>query len=220
VKKVVIIYTSMGGLINTMKTLCKEKLPECEIINIADDSLIKEVIRHGKVTEGVRERMMHYFKAAASLSPDVIVSACSSVGAVSEEADALLDVPVLRIDKAMIEAALDIGNRIGVLASLSTTVDPTCDYIRRIAQARGQEAVIFPLVAEGAYEANANGDGNLHDSLILQAARALKDSVDALILAQGSMARMESILNDELQKPVFSSPSLCIDSVAAAIKGE
>lgn len=219
-KKIVIIYTSMGSLIKTMQSLCKEKLPGVQIVNIADDSLITEVIQNGKVSASVRERMLHYFKAAASLKPDFIVSACSSVGAVAEEADSVLDVPVIRIDKAMIEAALNTSERIGVLASLSTTVEPTCDYICRLAKKRGQKVEIVPKVADGAYEANVAGNTELHDSLIMQAAREIKDSVDILILAQGSMARIEKTLSEQLEKPVFSSPDLCISSLAAAIEGE
>lgn len=218
-KKIAVVYTSMGGLVKTMNGLLKEALPDAEIVNIADDSLIREVIRAGGVTDGVRERMMHYFRAAETLAPDMIISACSSVGAVAEEANRLLETPVVRIDRAMIEAALERGTRIGVLASLGTTVEPTCDYIRRIAEERGMRVEVLPKVAQGAYEANAAGNAAEHDALIKKAADELSGAADVIILAQGSMARMERILEERLNKPVFSSPALCVKSAASYLNG-
>ena len=128
-KTVVVVYTSMGGLVNNMKTLLKEALPDFRIVNIADDSLINEVIAAEYLTDGVKTRLFKYFDAAASLKPDLIVSACSSVGALAEEYNASSDVPVLRIDHAMILRALQSGKRIGILAALGTTMEPTKDYI-------------------------------------------------------------------------------------------
>ena len=53
---IVVVYTSMGGLINTMKKELSAALPDCRIVNIADDSLIREVVEHGRVTDRVRVR--------------------------------------------------------------------------------------------------------------------------------------------------------------------
>lgn len=210
---IVVVYTSLGGLINTMKKELSAALPHYRIVNIADDSLIKEVMEHGGVTDRVRERMMHYFQAAAQWKPKVIISACSSVGEVAEEADKLLDVPVIRIDRAMIKKALQHGDRIGVLASLATTMDPTADYIRRLAAGMGRNIQVIGRVAEGAYEANCQGQTVVHDSLIRKAAEAISGETDVLILAQGSMARMEAPLREATGLPVYASPCLCVKEV-------
>ncbi len=214
-KKIAVVYTSMGGLIHTMDSLLKQAKPDYQIINIADDSLIREVIANGSVTSDVHTRLMHYFQAAAVMKPEVIISACSSVGGVAEYADKVLDVPVVRIDRAMIEAALAKGDRIGVVASLETTVLPTLDYVSRLAEECGKKAEVYGKTAEGAYEANSRGDTRLHDELITKAASELAPSCDVMILAQGSMARMEEPLRTLLGIPVFSSPALCVKKIAA-----
>lgn len=218
-KKIVVIYTSMGGLIKTMSGLLKEATEDTQIINIADDSLINEVIADGCVTECVKERMKHYFFAADALEPELIISACSSVGAVAEELSELVSAPVLRIDKPMIDAALEKGSRIGVLASLGTTVEPTCDYVKRLAARKGKTVEILPRVAQGAYEANSADNAKLHDELIIHAADELSAEADVIILAQGSMARMEKVLSERLNMPVFSSPALCAERAAAFLQG-
>ncbi len=218
--KIAIVYTSLGGLIQTMKKEFAQAMPGCTLVNIADDSLIREVMEEGSVTEGVRERMMHYFQAAARCNPQVIVSACSSVGEVAEEADKKFGIPVVRIDHAMIEKALGEGKRIGVLASLGTTMEPTVSYIRRLAEGRGQEVQVLGKVAAGAYEANARGEAAVHGALIAQEAREIQEEVDVIILAQGSMAKMEEELHRQTGLPVYSSPRLCAEEVRAMCEKE
>lgn len=213
-KSIVVVYTSLGGLINTMKKEFLERMPEYRLVNIADDSLIKEVMENGKVTESVKKRMMHYFKAAAEWKPEVIVSACSSVGEVAEEAGKHLDVPIVRIDHAMIVKALEKGERIGVLASLATTMEPTVSYIQRLATAMNRNVKVLGKVAEGAYEANSRGETEVHDTLIAEAAKSIMNDVDVIILAQGSMAKMEGVLKEATGRPVFSSPRLCVEEVS------
>ncbi len=210
---IAVVYTSLGGLIQTMKKEFSAVLPEYRLVNIADDSLIKEVMEAGRVTDSVKKRMMHYFQAAAEWKPQVIVSACSSVGEVAEEANDILGIPVVRIDHAMIDRALAEGDRIGVLASLGTTMEPTVSYINRLAEKAGRQVQVTGRVAEGAYEANSRGETEIHDKLIAEAARSIVKDVDVLILAQGSMARMEEVLQKETGLPVYSSPGLCAKEV-------
>ena len=217
-KSIAVIYTSMGGLVSTMKRLLTEALPDWKIVNIADDSLITEVMEAGKVTDLVRERLFQYYAAAAVMKPALIVSACSSVGAVAEEYDAISDIPVIRIDHAMISRALTFGSRIGVLASLSTTMEPTKDYILRMAQEAGKNVEVLGMVADGAYQANASGDRATHDRLLCETAEAMRGKVDVLLLAQGSMAAMEEELHKRLGIPVLSSPRLCVEEVAQRVK--
>lgn len=217
---IAVVYTSLGGLIQTMKKEFAEVMPDYRLVNIADDSLIREVMEHGEVTAQVMNRMMHYFQAAYEWKPEVIVSACSSVGEAAESADRILDVPILRIDHAMIVKALETGSRIGVLASLGTTMKPTVSYIQRLAARRKREVQVVAKVAEGAYEANARGEAELHNTLIAEEAKSIADQVDVIILAQGSMAKMEQALREATGLPVYSSPRLCVEEVCAICRKE
>ena len=153
--------------------------------------------------------MNHYFHAAADTGADLIISACSSVGDLAEEASKFLPIPLLRIDHAMIKKAIETGNRIGVLASLNTTLNPTVRYVYSIAEEMNKQVEVISCVADGAYEANNNGNSELHDKLLEQSAIGMVDKVDVLILAQGSMAKMEQRLHEITGIPVYSSPKLC-----------
>ena len=139
------------------------------------------------------------------------------VGEIAEMADTLLDVPVIRIDQAMIDEAVATYDRIGVLASVESTIGPTTACIRRAARRAGRDVTIAAKVAQGAYQAQAQGNREEHDRLLMACAREMNEGIDVLLLAQGSMARMEQPLADALGKPVLSSPERCMRALATLI---
>jgi Asp/Glu/hydantoin racemase len=70
----------------------------------------------------------------------------------------------------------------------------------------GQSVNVVEGLAKGAFEALLAKNSERHDQLILEAAEELANRVDAFVLAQGSMARMEETLAKCTGKPVYSSP--------------
>ena len=70
---------------------------------------------------------MNYAASAQEAGADFILFTCSSIGPAVETAATLTDVPVLRVDQPMADKAVQLGKRIGVIATLSTTLEPTSD---------------------------------------------------------------------------------------------
>jgi hypothetical protein len=68
-------------------------------------------------------------------------------------------------------------------------------------------------LAEGAFPAITAGDAETHDRLIAETAKRVADSCDVILLAQGSMARMEKPLAELTGKTVLSSPRLGIEQI-------
>ena len=56
-----------------------------------------------------------------------------------ETAAELASVPVLRVDQPMADHAVATARRIGVIATLPTTLEPTADLLRRRAAVAGNE---------------------------------------------------------------------------------
>jgi Asp/Glu/hydantoin racemase len=78
-----------------------------------------------------RERVVNYAASAQEAGADYILFTCSSIGPAVETAATLTGVPVLRVDQPMADKAVQTGKRIGVIATLSTTLNPTSDLVRR-----------------------------------------------------------------------------------------
>jgi hypothetical protein len=205
--RIVAVHTAMALVESTTK-LFQEHLPQVKINNIADDSLIQEVIANNAVTPAVRRRLLNYYLGAADAGATLVYNTCSSVGPVADMGNGIAPVPIFRIDGPMAEKAVREGKRIGVIATLPTTLAPTVDLIRRKATEAGAMIEVVEGLAEGAFLAGQSGDPEKHDALIRQAAEKIAGKVDLFVLAQGSMARMEAKLAEITGKPVLSSPLL------------
>jgi Asp/Glu/hydantoin racemase len=217
-KKIAAVYTG-AALLAPLSGLLKETLPGCSVINLLDDSLIQETIAAGTVTRAVRRRLLAYYQALAENGADLILNTCSSVGDVVYEARPFVPVPIVRIDDAMSREAVSFYRRIAVIATLSTTLDPTAALVDRWSKRLGKGVSVIKGLAGGAFEALGAGDPAKHDEIILETARRIAPDCDAVILAQASMARMEEPLSKALGKPVLSSPRRAIESVKRILDG-
>ena len=206
-KRVFCVHTAMA-LVGPLTEIFKQYLPEVKLNHIADDSLIQEVIANNAVTPAVRRRLLSYYNAAADGGADVVFNTCSSVGDIADYGNGYARIPIFRIDQPMAAEAVAKYDRIGVISTLPTTLDPTCRLLQNEAQKAGRKVVLVEGLADGAFAAGQSGDGETHDRLIAEAAKKIADQVDMFVLAQGSMARMEQRLSDLTGKPVLSSPVL------------
>ncbi len=205
--RVFAVHTATA-LIEPITALFKEHLPQVKLNHIADDSLIQEVIAEGRVTPAVKRRMLACYYAAVDAGADYIFNTCSSVGDVADTAKFFMPVPLIRIDEQMALQAISLSARIGVLATLPTTLQPTADLLKRLAAEQGKKIELVDGLAKGAFQAAMGGNPQKHDELILEASKTVAPKVDVIVLAQGSMARMEAKLAAETGKTVLSSPLL------------
>lgn len=206
------IYTGIA-LVKPLSDELKEALPGYRIMNILDDSLIAEIIAEGRLTPSVRRRLYSYYDAAASAGAELILNTCSSIGEAVYAAREFIPVPIVRIDEAMVRKAVAETDRIAVLATLSTTIDPTIALVKRCAAEAGKTVATISAVAEGAFPAITAGDAATHDRILSETAKRVANDCDVILLAQGSMARMESPLRALTGKTVYSSPGLAIEMI-------
>jgi Asp/Glu/hydantoin racemase len=137
---------------------------------------------------------------------------------VVEAARLFFAVPLLRIDEPMACRAVETGRSVGVLATLPTTLGPTVRLVRAQAARLGKSVTVVEGLARGAYEALLRKDSEAHDRLVLEASDRLAGTVEVLVLAQGSMARMQEALAQRTGKVVLSSPRLGVLALKEAVE--
>ncbi len=216
-KKLGLVHTS-ATLVPVFAQLCKAKLPQVEVFNIADDSLVKGIMAAGSLTAQISRRVAGYLESAELAGADYIMVTCSSIGPAVEAAAKLMGVPVLRVDQPMADKAVQMGKRIGVIATLQTTLEPTADLVQRRAQAAGKEVQIKSRLCEGAFDALMGGDAAKHDAMVAGALREVSQQVDVIVLAQASMARVvESLAEADKRVPILTSPGIAVDYLATVL---
>ncbi len=217
-KTLALIHTS-ATLVPVFQQLCKTKLPNVDTFNIVDDSLVRAIGTRGSLTADIARRVEAYITSAEAGGADHILVTCSSIGPAVEASAPFCAVPVLRVDQPMADAAVAAGRRIGVIATLPTTLNPTSDLVRRRAVLAGREIELTARLVNGAFEALMSGDAATHDALVAAALRELSSQVDVILLAQASMARVvDALPAAEKRVPIFASPPLAIDHLATVLK--
>jgi Asp/Glu/hydantoin racemase len=212
-----LIHTS-ATLVPVFQQLCSQYLPNVKVFNIVDDSLIKNVISCGELTPANARRVVNYVGSAEVAGADFILVTCSSIGAAVEAAADLTGVPVLRVDQPMADKAVQTGKRIGVVATLSTTLQPTSDLVKRRAAVAGKTIELETVLCEGAFDALMSGDTATHDAMVAKALRELSTKTDVIVLAQASMARVADGLAPEDKKvPILASPGIAIQYIASVL---
>src|SRR4051812_43621448 len=213
------IHTS-PSMIPVFKSLADELLPKGEhIFNMVDESLLCDIIRDGRCPPKTARRLVNHVIEAEEAGASHILVSCSSMGRAVEASRIMSNATVLRVDGPMARKAVSIGKRIGVVATLPSTLEPTVALIRSVAAEAGKSVELTPQVVEGAFAAVMGGDGAMHDALVGAAITSLAKSNDVVVLAQASMARaVDALKLEDKPVPILSSPRLAIEHLATLLR--
>ena len=216
-KRLGLIHTS-ATLVPVFAALCKDKLPNIEVFNLVDDSLVKGIREAGRLTATIARRVTNYLESAELAGADYIMVTCSSIGPAVEAGAKLMGVPVLRVDQPMADKAVATGKRIGVIATLSTTLEPTADLIQRRSAIAKKKIELTSKLVDGAFEALMSGDAAKHDAMVAAALKELSMQVDVILLAQASMARVvDALAPEDKRVPILTSPNTAVDYLATVL---
>jgi Asp/Glu/hydantoin racemase len=213
------IHTS-HVLIPTFADLARKHLGAAKIFNMVDESLIQNTIASGELTKATIRRLVNMIGSAHDGGADAVMVTCSSIGPAIPIARSVYNFPIFRIDDAMAAKAVQSADRIGVAATLKTTLEPTVGLLEEKASERHRSIRVVECLCNGAFEKVLAGDTEGHDQIVSQALTSLIGKVDVLVLAQASMARVVNQLPaGALNMPVLSSPELAIQQARELVFG-
>ena len=129
-----------------VNTAFGEVFPEAEVVNLLDEGLFLDFDDH--ITPALRRRMSGLICYGAEHGANAVGLACSVYAPVVDSACDLVDVPLVSSYGPVVEEALDLGRRVGVIASVPATLRDAEYYLRRSAAARGIELEPHLALAE------------------------------------------------------------------------
>lgn len=185
--KVIGIIHTTPTTIDILKEQINIYLPDSKVFNIVDDSILPSLINKSMSIEKIKQKWFSYAKYLSELDCDIIISACSSVGEIAEDANKFIGKPVIRIDDEMANQAVLKGSKIAILATLNTTLEPTKNLIFKKAKQISKEIKIESYIVENAFEELTKGNKEKHNQLVTEMILKLKDLYDVIVLAQASM---------------------------------
>ena len=183
--------------------------PEARISNLLDDSLFAWIREAGGVVPEMYDVFRSLTRHMIGRGADGILFTCSAFRQVIDACIGEFELPILKPNDAMIEKALEAGNRIAVVATVAPTIPSISVEIEEIAAARGRKVELVPCVIEGAFDALARGDAATHDRLVADRARSIADC-DAIVLAQFTLSRAVPAVQAVNRIPVYNSPGAAV----------
>ena len=189
----------------------KAAWPEATLMNLLDDSLSADLAKTGQLDQVMTDRFLNLSRYAVGTGADAILFTCSAFGpcieAVAAERGAM---PVLKPNEAMIEEAVAMGKKIGLLATFGPTLTSMPPEFPPGVEVKCK-------LAEGALAAMDRGDFAEHDRLAAEAAKELADC-DVIALAQFSLARAKPLVEAATGRPVLTTPESAIRKLRRLLK--
>jgi len=216
--KVGLIYTSTTPeLIELVEREVKKQLGDAaELFSLQDPTILADVRDAGYVTAAPAARLISMYMQAVQAGCEAILNLCSSVGEVADSAQSVaryIGVPVVRVDEEMCREAVRRGLRVGVMATLPTTLEPTKNTVKRVAREMGKHVELVDCLVEGAFGLNQDQ----FKARMSESAATIADKVDVILFAQGSMAYCEEYIADLYHKVVLSSPRFGAEELKKAL---
>jgi Asp/Glu/hydantoin racemase len=216
--KVALIYTGTSPeLVEYVEREIKEQLGEnIELMNYAVPSVLEEIRKNGYVTAAPAAKMIRTYMEAVEAGADAILSICSSVGDVAhsvQDVAKFLGVPIVMVNEEMCREAVRKGNKIALMATLPTSIEPTRNILFRVAREMGKHVEVINVLVDGAYGL----DQEQFKVRMAEEAEKIAGQVDVIIFAQGSMAYCEKFIAERFQKLVLSNPYYGAKALKAAL---
>jgi hypothetical protein len=199
----------------TFEALLRRFAPRLRRHHIVAADLLAQAEREGLST-ALRERLRKRLAEVTPTAPTLVLCTCSTLGGLAEDLGPETGLEILRLDRALAEAALDAGRRILVLAAVGATLGPTREMLESVARSRHLAVNIDLRLVENAWGYFCEGDLDGYRKAIADAARRFASDCDVIVLAQASMASAADLLSD-LPVPVLTSPALGIKRALARI---
>lgn len=214
-KKLVLLSTGVA-LVSEIVEKVKSFGKEIEIYNIVDDSIIKTIAKNnGIIPDYIFNRVKNYCSVADEIEADALLLTCSSISETIDYARAEgVKIPLFKIDEPMIEFAVKNSfESIGVIATVKTTLQPTLRLIHDKLKVYDKEIRIESLLCEEAFDAYLKNETATHNRLVKEGIIKLLRKCDYVILAQASMARVLSEIDQSDRSKILNSPDTGIKPV-------
>ena len=199
--------------IATFSKLMDDHAPNLLVRHDVNSTLLDQAQTKG-IHPALESKIRAAMQSAASTGAKVVVCTCSTIGGIAEQAATKNQFGSMRIDRAMADKAVKLGQNILIVAALQSTLEPTQNLLNSSAKRAGLSPSIDLLLINDAWHFFENNEHTLYLQTIAKALKNLQKQYDVIVLAQASMAGVIAYCQD-VTMPIISSPKI---GVLSAIK--
>ena len=215
--KVALIYTvTTPELKEDMLREVNKELGNVEIMNYEIPEVFEEIKSTGYVTASPAAKLIKTYMDAIEDGADAILSICSTTGDIAysmQDAAKYIGVPVIIVNEEMCREAVRRGEKIALMATFQSSVDPTRNIITRVAREMGKHVEMKEVLVEGGFGL----DPEQFRALMAAKAKTVADWADIIVFTQGSMAYCEEYIAKMYNIVVLSNPRFGAKALKTAL---
>ena len=207
--------------IRAMQPFLERYIPDVEVMHLCDDTIQRDNIAAGVgvIPKHNYFKFVQYAHNLQESGVELILLACSTFNYAAELARPLIDIPILQIDRPMMELAVTQGRRVGLLATLATTVPSSERLLRIVGAEKNCPVEVTTVLRPEAFAAIQKGDSETHNRILLEEIEKLSSNVDSIVMAQLSMSALAPFLG-KTAVPVYDSGTTGFGYIRQKLFGE
>ncbi|MEA5083654.1 MAG: aspartate/glutamate racemase family protein [Lachnospiraceae bacterium] len=203
--KIGIIHATMNA-VQPMIDVFNKYAPEVTVVNFVNENMLLRANKIGGADEDGLRTFTKLFFEAVEAEVDGIIIACSIFCPFASLMTAFTKVPVIAVDRPMLEKAVENGNKIGIMATTAPSGPSAKTQIESIASSVGKELKYEMEIVTDAMVALKKGDVTAHNKIIAEGGQRLVDKgCDTIVLTQITMACAADEMKN-LEAEILSSP--------------
>jgi len=211
---ILVLIHTVSSLVQHFDRVSAEMLPGVVNKHILDEPLGELIRQRGGLAAPDAARLWDHVKMAETIRARAVLVTCSTLSVLVDKIRPLTSLPMVKIEDAMIAAAVKTGSHIGILATNPLALNAVQQTLEAHARQIGKDITCEAVLVPGAFEALMGGEAQMHHRLVSEAVHELVGKVDGVVLAQASMSGVLELIPDrDLSAPVFSSPRLALAQV-------
>lgn len=200
--------------IAAMQPYIQKYIPEVSVMHLCDDTIQRDNLSApvGTIPKVNYLKFAQYAHNLEEAHVDLILLACSTFNYAAELGRPMVNTPIMQIDRAMMEKAVQTGRKIGLLATLPTTVPSSERLLDIVAKEQGKSIERKTVLCSEAFQQYSAGNIQKHNEILLDAIDSLSREVDCIVMAQLSMSALAPELK-ETRVPVYNSGETCFEGI-------
>ncbi len=190
--------------------LVSEILPGVDVVHFVDEGL--PFLAGEQSRERVVRRLGLLASFAEESDAEVVLLTCTAFGRLVDEVEAAVNIPVLSVLEIIIDQAMELGDRIGVLGTHPGTVESAARLIREQATRHGKKVEVTARLCAGAFEALRREDWATHDGTVLKHLKEIMEAVQVVVIPQPSIERvLNQVPESGRPVPILTSSRLAVE---------
>ena len=212
IHKITLIH-SIHSVIDRLMNEFSNSLPEINIFNILDESLLPEFKAAGGLNNVAYQKVYRMVQSATESGSELILFSCSSISPIACKLEPFFSIPILPVDEKLFREVVKRSNNLVIFGTAISALKASKQGLEKANMIEKRNTKFETIVCS--MDANKDSEIDLYKNLAddIEKKYTQLDSVDTILLAQLSMIPVIEYLSTEIKNKITPTIPYMIEHV-------